>query len=112
MTTNDPGAPRTFDLVRSARKSQARVARKRFVPLAIGAAVVTAGVIVGGRVGSGITLCGLFLLARTVDRRALKHWLEGVAKGQLRSPNRDDDSVDVASWQSFPASDPPALSHR
>ncbi|HEY3497274.1 MAG TPA: hypothetical protein VGK73_21405 [Polyangiaceae bacterium] len=112
MSSRHPGATRTFDIVRAAKKTEARIARKRFIPIVLGVLAVSAGMAVGGRLGSGIAAGGLLLLAKRVDRRAIARWLRRRADELPPSRSRARDEVDQASWASFPASDPPAFSGR
>jgi hypothetical protein len=99
------GTARTFDIVASGRKTSARQTRRRVGKLALGAGVLAAGIAVGGRLGSGIAVLGVYLFARALEplKPALMRRLKG------RDPHADE-QVDQALWETFPASDPPALS--
>jgi hypothetical protein len=105
MAKKDLGAGRTFDIVASGRKTNARHVRRHVAKLTMGATVVAAGIAVGGRLGSGIAVCGLYLFAR-----ALKPLTPALLRRLKGHDARRDEHVDRALWESFPASDPPAFS--
>jgi hypothetical protein len=102
MKRRDLGAGRTFDLMASARRTEARQTRRHVAPIVLGAAAVGVGIAVGGRLGSGIAVCGLLLTARAL-RPLSKRWLVERRRGDR------DTALDRAVEATFPASDPVAF---
>jgi hypothetical protein len=102
MTRRDLGAGRTFDLMASARRTEARQTRRHVAPIVLGAAAVGVGIAIGGRLGSGIAACGLIVAMRAL-RPASKRWLAA------RRRNDRDSALDRAVEATFPASDPVAF---
>lgn len=74
---------------------------------------MSAAHVIGRAVGATLLVCGAHFLVRALTGKTpldhAKDWL-GRGKSPLPAPRPPTDPVDESSWESFPASDPPAHS--
>ena len=96
----------TLDIVGVGRHIEAASRTRRAVRVVGGAALVTLALWPRGIVGALLAIGGAALLVRGMTEKSLGDTLK-FALGKLRAP-LEDDRVDHASEESFPASDPPA----
>jgi hypothetical protein len=103
----------TFDIINLGKRVDGRIKRKRAARMLGGAGLTTAALWRGGLFAPLLVLGGAALFVRGLTDEPLKETARRVGRWFDRSPTQrfgdgERDSVDEASWQSFPASDPPS----
>jgi hypothetical protein len=103
----------TFDIIGMAKRVDANIKRRRIARTIAGVGLAAIGIIRGGRLAPFIVLGGAVLVVRGVTDQPLKDTWERLVhsvrapRGRVLRNRSMEEMVDEASWQSFPASDPP-----
>lgn len=98
----------TFDIVAMSRRGQRRIKSRRAFRAGAWGGIAAFGIVRGGVLGYLVAVYAVDRALRALSNRSLYSHVKDVFghKPRGRFEGRRD-SVDEASWQSFPASDPP-----